>query len=212
MADGMWTRGERIVLRYRNRGRISWATPVRVVEDSPACVALYTAAETPQKRAMQLDGAPIPRALSYEERHALPWRLGDAVWRENAVLMLTRPGAAHSFWAFWRGADWVFLNWYVNLQAPLRRTSIGFDSEDHLLDVVVGPDRSWAWKDEDEFAAAQRIGRFTVDEAAAVRAAGEEAIRTIERRAWPLDAGWEAWRPDPAWATPSLRDGWDAGA
>ncbi|MGH2558391.1 MAG: DUF402 domain-containing protein [Thermomicrobiales bacterium] len=207
----MWTPGDAIVLRYRKRGCISWATPVRVIEDAPECVALYMAAETPRKRPVQLDGTPIPRSLPYEERHALPWRLGDTVWRETAVLMLTRPGAAHSFWAFWRGVDWSFRGWYVNLQAPLRRTAVGFDSEDHLLDVVVAPDLSWAWKDEDEFAAAQRIGRFSPDQATAIRTEGEAAIRAIERRAWPFDAGWESWRPDPSWAIPTLPAGWDAG-
>jgi uncharacterized protein len=205
----MWSYGDAIVLRYRNCGRISWVSPMIVVEDSPECVALFMAAETPQKRPVQLDGTPISRALSYEERHALLWRLGDAVWRENGVLMLTRPGAAQSFWAFWRNADWSFIGWYVNLQAPLTRTAVGFDSEDYLLDVVVAPDRSWRWKDEDEFADAQRIGRFTPAQAAAVRSEGEAAIRTIEDRGWPLNDGWEEWRPDPAWSLPTLLEGWD---
>jgi hypothetical protein len=205
----MWKPGDAIVLRYRRSGRISWATPVRVLEDSPECVALYTAVDTPQKRPVRLDGSPIPRSLSYEERHALPWRLGDGAWRENAMLSLTLPGAAHSFCAFWRGTDWSFRGWYVNLQSPLRRTAVGFDSEDHLLDVVVSLDLSWQWKDEDEFAAARRIGRFSSEEAAAVRAEGEAAIRTIERRAWPLGSGWESWRPDPAWVIPTLPADWD---
>jgi hypothetical protein len=206
----MWANGDPIVLRYRNRGRISTAMPVIVVEDAPEMVALYTAVDTPLKRRMQLDGTPFPRALSYEERQALPWRLGDSVWRENAMLTLIRPDAAHAFALFWRGVDWSFVGWYVDLQAPLTRTTVGFDSGDHVLDLVVAPDLSWRWKDEDEFADAQRLGRFTPSQAAAVRAEGETAIRTIEARAWPLNHGWETWRPDPAWPIPSLPHDWDA--
>lgn len=38
---------------------------------------------------------------------------------------------------------------YVNIEEPWQRTPIGFDSRDHLLDIVVTVDLStWHWKDE----------------------------------------------------------------
>jgi len=206
----LWALGERIALRYRDGGRLSWVEPVTVVEDTPACVALYLAMGTPLKLPVGRDGVPIPRTLPYEAREALPWRLGDGVWRDTSVLWLARPGAAHAIGIFWRGADWAFLGWYIDLQAPLRRTAVGFDTEDHLLDVVVAPDRSWRWKDEDELAAAVRLGRFTHAEAAAIRAEGEAVIGAVARRAWPFDAGWEHWRPDPRWSLSTMPAAWDS--
>jgi len=61
---------------------------------------------------------------------------------------------------------------------------------DHALDVLVEQDGTWRWKDEGDFAKAQRLGVFTPDEAALVRAEGE---RVIAARPWPT--GWEDWRP-----------------
>lgn len=72
-----------------------------------------------------------------------------------------------------------------------------------MLDILVEPDGTWRWKDEDEFAAAIEIGRFTLDEAAAIRAEGKRVIQRIESRAWPFDAGYEHWRPDPNWPIPA---------
>ena len=73
-----------------------------------------------------------------------------------------------------------------------------------MLDIVVPPDGLWYWKDEDEFAAAQRVGRFSAEQAAEIRAEGEAVVAAIEARSWPLDADWECWRPDPAWPIPEL--------
>ena len=41
---------------------------------------------------------------------------------------------------FWRDPDWELRNWYGNIQAPLKRTAIGFDTADYLLDVWIDPD------------------------------------------------------------------------
>lgn len=100
--------------------------------------------------------------------------------------------------------------WYVNLQDPLARTSIGFDTVDHALDVVVELDRSsWRWKDEDELAEAVEDGLFTPAEAADFRAWGERAVERILSSEPPFDRNWDGWRPDPGWGVPELPDGWD---
>ncbi len=205
----MWIPGDRIVLRARLMGRLAWVGPMIVVEDSPEYIALYLPVGTPIKIPVHLDGTRIPRAIPYEERFALQWRLGDGVWHSTARLMMTRPSDHHAFSAFWDGTDWSFLGWYVDLLAPLERTPIGFDTEDHVLDLLVAPDYSWKWKDEDEFAAAQQVGRFDKAQADAIRAEAERVIERIEARAWPLNAGWESWRPDTEWATPLLPPCWD---
>jgi protein associated with RNAse G/E len=40
------------------------------------------------------------------------------------------------------------LGWYVNLQCPFRRTEVGIEAMDLMLDVVVDPDGTWRWKDD----------------------------------------------------------------
>jgi hypothetical protein len=205
-----WRAGEVVALRHLNDGRVSYVWPMIVVADSEAAIALYIARGTPTRRRVLLDGRPLDRARAYSERWATPWRLGEGEWFGSSVLQLARPGEPRSYWAFFDARTWAFEGWYVNLQEPLRRTPIGFDTVDHVLDLVVAPDLStWRWKDEGELDDAVRVGRFTLAEAARIRRDGEAAVRAFEARAWPFDRGWEAWRPDPAWAVPELHEGWD---
>jgi hypothetical protein len=102
----------------------------------------------------------------------------------------------------WNDASDEFAGYYINLQAPLRRTPIGYDSFDHVLDIVVAPDRSWRWKDEDEFEEAIQLGLLTPNEAADIRAEGERVIADLPSL---LPTGWENWRPDPHWLVSALR-------
>ena len=98
----------------------------------------------------------------------------------------------------------------MNLQTPLVRTSVGFDTVEHLLDVTIPPDRSsWSWKDEDELAEAIAHGLFTEEDAAWFRYWGERAVEHVLLREPPFDEDWSAWRPDPAWEEPSLPPDWD---
>jgi predicted RNA-binding protein associated with RNAse of E/G family len=131
------------------------------------------------------------------------------VWTEHRVLILYHPGDAHSVWLFWRQGELTLRNWYINLEAPWRRSPVGFDTRDHTLDLIVAPDlRSWEWKDEDELAWAQEAGRFSAAEAQAIRVEGERVLERIRRRAPPFCDGWERWEPDPAWTVPTLPVAW----
>ncbi len=194
----MWSRGEAVLLRYVHHGRVSRVKPMSVVEDTSGRVALFIASGSPMKTRCGLDGVPLSRDLPYVERFALPWRLCDGVWSGLHVLMLTPVGAGHSFWAIW-DEEWAFQEWYVNLQLPLRRTRFGFDTADNVLDLVIERDLTWRWKDEHELAEAVRVGRFTPEEAEAVRAEGQRALAAFEARSWPFDRDWTMWRPDPVW-------------
>lgn len=205
----MWTMGDQVLLRHRWGGSFSWVEPVTVVEDSPACVALYLAMGTPIKRPVAPDGEPAPRASTLAVAGPATWHLGDGTWVEHSVLWLVRPGEAHAIGLFWRGPEREFVGWYGNLQAPLARTAVGFDTADHVLDVDIAPDRSWAWKDEDELAIVQASGLISPTEAGAIRAEGERVIAALEQNDWPFNAGWERWQPEPTWPIPTLPAGWD---
>jgi hypothetical protein len=132
-----------------------------------------------------------------------PFDHEEDTWRDNHALWLARLDEPYSLILFWDG-DWQFLCWYVQLQDPMTQSHVGFDTRDHLLDVVVEPDGSWAWKDEDELARAVELGLFDEAQADASRAI---ARRVLAERPWPT--GWEDWRPDPAWTAPRLPEGWD---
>jgi hypothetical protein len=144
----MWSSGDAVVFRWLPHGRVSRVWPMTVVEDAPDLVALFIRAGTATKTRVRPDGSPLDHSVPYAERFHAPWRLGEGRWHANEMLMLTRPRTAHAFWAFY-GEGGALDGWYVNLQAPLRRTQFGFDSEDHVLDIRVAPDLSWSWKDED---------------------------------------------------------------
>jgi uncharacterized protein len=78
-----------------------------------------------------------------------------------------------------------------------------------MLDVIVEPDRSWRWKDEDEFAALVAAGLIGAAEAARVRDEALRVTRGVEANAPPFNERWHDWRPDPTWPSPALPAGWD---
>lgn len=195
-----WERGEAAVSRFLWFGQVAAAKPVTVVEDTDDLVALYIAPGTRFKR---VGADPKVHALASRR-----WRLVDDVWTAR-TLVLTRPGAAHCILGFWPKDGGDLVTWYVNLEDPLRHSPLGFDGRDVFLDILIKPNGSWRWKDEDEFAQAQHLGLLSRSEAAAIRAEGERVIEDAESsNAWWLQ--WRAWTPDPFWQTPELLRGWDA--
>jgi uncharacterized protein DUF402 len=182
---GRWTPGETVLWRELWRGREYVSLPVRVVEDGPERVAVYLAEGTPF--------AFVPGAWPWGEH---PWEAIGS-WRGHGVLLVHNWGEANAVWHFWEGEERRFAGWYVNLQAPFRRRGRSFETQDHELDLVVEPDGTWRWKDEEELRQWVERGRFTAEEAAAIRAEGE---RVLDLAPWPT--GWEDWQPDPSWRIP----------
>ncbi len=195
--------GDAVALREIWRGRVWSAVPATVVEDRGDEQRLFVPARTARKSPRARDG----RWLRLPEPE---WSLADQTPEPaRAVLSFAFAGRAFAVMLFWDEA-WRPLTWYVNLQSPLRRTAAGFDYADHVLDVLVAPDRSsWEWKDEDELGEAVRLGLFTPEDARAFRVDGEAALRMLLEGRPPFDRGWTDWRPDPGWAPPELPPGWD---
>ena len=210
-AANHWTYGDVVALRFiRNRPADS-IVPVRVVADDPSHVALYLQPGSPRLIHATADGGALPRSIPFLERERLIGGLRDYVWTDRHVLMLQEPGRMSSIWYWWSEESWEFIGAYVNLQLPLVRTPVGFDTADYLLDVVIHPDMTWEWKDEDELAAAVAAGIVGPELARALRSEGERTIADLEVRRWPFDADFTAWRPDPAWTVPAMPVGWDTG-
>jgi hypothetical protein len=180
MSDSVW--------RDVHRGRVWRAQACRIVEETPESLALWIPAGAPGK--VPAGGLRIPEA---------EWEL-ESSSPSQSQLCLARPGRAHSIYLFWQPGG-ALEHWYVNFEQPLRRTPLGVDTFDEKLDLIVAPDGSYRWKDEDELEEAAALGLVDAD---AVRA---EAARVLEE--WPFPTGWEDWRPDPSWPIPQLPDGWD---
>lgn len=100
--------------------------------------------------------------------------------------------------------NWDFLGWYVNLQEPAVRTPLGFDTRDLWLDMLVAPDRSWRWKDEDEVERVVKTGVVKAETMDEARAEGLRVAESIANGAPPFVESWRTWRPNPDWRLPSL--------
>lgn len=123
-----------------------------------------------------------------------------------AVISTTQPVAVQHLWT---GPERSFACWYVNLQEPMRPTPIGLDNQDLELDIVIAPSGEWIVKDDELLDQRVAEGRWTPDEAAAIRAIGHLVIRdVIEPGAWWWDPAWATWTADPSLVAPRLPRGW----
>lgn len=192
----LWRPGAPVLIRYVWRNRVWYAEPVTVVEDTPDRIAVYLPAGTATKWTWidfargTLDG---PR---------------DHIWHSTDVVKIMEKAANHAVWARWAAGGRDFLGWYVDLQDPLYPVPGGLVTWDRSLDIVVAPDLSWRWKDEDHFARIQELGWISPTRASAVREEGERVIERIERRTRPFDEPWPLWRPKPTWSPLEVPGNW----
>jgi len=195
-----WAAGDAVVVREVWRDRVFQARPATVVRDDADLTMLLVPGAVRCGVPIAEDGA----ELRVPDR---PWRLEVRERNANPILSFAWPDTPYAILR-WSMPDGVTA-WYVNLQDPLRRTSIGFDTTDHALDAIVAVDGTWWWKDEDELAETVANGLFTAEDAGKFRADGERAVERILRGDPPFDRDWTSWRPDPRWPLPALPAGWD---
>ncbi|MEO3975993.1 DUF402 domain-containing protein [Streptomyces sp. CAU 1734] len=207
-----WSPGDQILWRYRCHAPdltghgIEICRPVTVVRDTDEVIAVWMAPGTECVKPVLADGTPV-HEQPLATRYTAPRTVVRDRWWGTGVLKLARPGEPWSVWLFW-DPGWQFKSWYVNLEEPRTRWAGGIDSEDHFLDISVFPDRQWVWRDEDEFAEAQRVGLIGPEKARRVRSAGQEALGVIQEWGSPFRDDWQRWRPDPAWPVPELPADW----
>jgi len=201
-----WPTDTEVLWRYQRPGSSTESLrPMRVVRDDGDGLVAWLAPGTPVLRPVLRDGADL-RSVPLEERfdvarHGRATRLDT--WQGQGILKVAPTGVPWSVWLFWRD-DWSFDCWYVNLEHVHVRTADTVVTQDHVLDLVVRPDRRVERKDEDELEVAVAAGRFTCAEADAYRDDARAAEDVVRRWGPPFRDGWEHWRPDPAWPVPSL--------
>lgn len=198
-----WSFGNHVIFRQIWLGRIWAAIPATVIEDSLETIAVYVAPGT------KFIGPSCKRQEYLAVAASGQWDLMDYEWTGQHHVWASVPGEAYSVWTIWSDPGWSHLNWKVNPESPIKRTAIGFDTTDHVLDVVIGADlNSWAWKDEDEFEEAIKLRLFTSIDSERIR---QEALRgtreaLTNRREQLLR--WAAWRPPAEWELPVLGRQW----
>lgn len=204
--------GDVVTYRWRRKQPFDVVLPMRVVADREDVTILYTAVGTPMKAEATADGRVMSRDLApFVERQSLVGGYVDWTWTKNHSLMFAFPDSLAAILLFFREETWEFNYYYVNMQAILTRTDVGFDSADYMLDIVVQPDFSWEWKDLDEFADARRHEFLPGDLLDRIQSEADATIPQIESRGFPFDAGYETWRPDPTWDVPELPANWAQG-
>jgi len=130
--------------------------------------------------------------------------LANAIWRgPNDSIRLAIPGESYSVIPSW-DQERRLRFWYINLEHPLRRTAIGFDFFDQILDIIASPDIStWQWKDEDELSEARIVGLISDQEFHEIKSNGTKAVEFLQGGHSPFLA-WERWLPDSQWSIPQL--------
>ena len=205
-----WHMGDHILVRECLRNEIWSVKPVTVVGDSSSLIAYYMAEGTAWKQPKaRTGGRPSPRDLLPGSQ----FQLVDDTWTGDSCLYLVEPGANVATLLFFVPPEQSLRCWYINLQAPLRRTALGFDYLDEILDLVVEPDKSaWRWKDEDELAEAVRLRIFTQARADDLHKAGQATLQNLMDGRPPFDRDWAAWRAPSGWAIPQLGPKWNESA
>lgn len=195
--------GDAILWRY---GR--YIETARVIRDDERGLVVWIASGSARLESVPADGRGT-RDVPLEERFSVPWVTRESTWRGQGIVRVAPTGKPWSVW-FFRNPDGTPAGAYVNIELPHLRVAgqlPGVFTRDLVLDLMIdfehqGSEDIWL-KDADELDAAVVQGRFTSEQADAVRALTEHACREfVDHGSWPLDEGWDRWMPDAAMDVP----------
>ncbi|GIH09106.1 hypothetical protein Rhe02_71730 [Rhizocola hellebori] len=198
--DVIFTPGEIVYLRHLQHQTIAGLFPMRAIQHDAEGLLMFGAEGDHFWFPLMPDGREIRQTpLAEWVRAEKP--LGVTV-RNHSLLSWHPAGADWSLRFFFRGGR--FTSWYANLELPValwRDTELaGADTVDWDLDVVIRPDRSWRWKDEEEFAARlTEPEHYWVGSEQRVRDAGRQVIKLAEAGVFPFDGTWCDFQPSPHW-------------
>lgn len=199
-----WAPGDHIEVRLvRPTGEVLARLPQTVVEDRGDRIVGWLAEGT-EVQWWALEDGSDPRSLPPTERFSASIVSARRVWTGTNVLRVLPVDDGYSVLHFW-DADRTFLSWYINFERPKRRRPFGLETVDLVLDLVVLPDRTHYWKDEDEILPAIEAGWLTNEEVEHARCIGECIVSDFDT--WLEGIGdWRFFRPDPGWPVPPLSD------
>jgi predicted RNA-binding protein associated with RNAse of E/G family len=131
------------------------------------------------------------------------WELAHWAWQSNICLRQVVGDRWFAVTAFFEYQEHRFKYWYVDFEKAPMRTRSGIDTRDLFLDLVVLPDFSYRWKDEEEYDRALKLGLLSDHERREVESARAEALESIQAHTL-MRGHWDNWRLDESWALPAL--------
>lgn len=201
-----WRHGERVVIRSVLGSELIRAMPAIVLNDTKDRTDLFVPVGTKylHRNRKRVDGEIVfgPSGPLREDWAELQVHTLDQV-------MIFYSSRRYSIWMRWNHGSGRFEGWYVDLQTPPRRTAIGFDTQDNDLDIVVDPDLSWKWKDQNDVDAMVKHRVWTPDDAELLLEDGRRAIQLIESRSDPFSEAWMDYVPDTALEPATLPPSWN---
>ncbi len=220
MGEKCWQPGDTVIVRYPPEERMALAYrlktgevipnamgwPHLVLRDTSDLVALYMP-EGAQLRRWNVEGVRFRQPLRLS--HGASVRLLFPGRRYEVTMFYdTGTGAAPWVESLFPGGKGPFYGWKVDMTSPFYRTEAGFDVIDEVLDIVVNPDRSFRWKDQDELAQLTALGIYTESDAEELHQIGLEVIELILAGKPPFDDEWVNWRPPTGWRLGVEPVGW----
>jgi hypothetical protein len=176
--------GDQVVLREVLRGKVWTARPVTVLRDAIDAIVVLLRVGT----SYDYPSGVQPSRLAEREWVSGEWELTTRRWYGHDIVRITAPGQP---WDVWWPAPHTKADWYVNFQEPLRRTPQGFDTLDHVLDLVVSRDlKECRWKDVEDFQRAQQLGILSADQAASIQREANKLVEQLAAGDVPWDTSW----------------------
>jgi len=204
----MWKYGDVIAWRGIFNNRVWHVQPTIVVKDSPdeLVLTLLSGTECIAEESYPNGKKQGKRWWDFKNTD---WNLAKYTWKTNRLLIVLDAKAYYSTMFFWNDKRNEFMCYYINFQLPYKRNYDGIDTLDLDLDIVINPDFSIEWKDEDDYQRAIDHGLIIPEWARGINSAKPEIFDKLEKRLYPFDGSWLDWKPDPAWSPPKLPENWD---
>ncbi len=183
--------GDTCIRREVCRGQPWSAMATNVIEDRADLLAVHV---------------PIGARFGFVDDHPLGihfWRNATG-WSGQDIVMAQRPGERYSIWFFGEVA-------YINLQDPLSRISVGFDTFDHELDIIALLDGTWSLKDDEQLEASVETGRFDANQIDEIRHEGARIGAILDNgNTWWTQPGadFRHWTAPASFLIPALPLDW----
>ena len=180
-------------MRFFHAGVVAFAWPVEpVASGTDATVVGLTAGSV----GLVPIGYPGDSGLLDEQALRGEFDHVPRTWESTNCLHVFQPNQWWGTRLMWDAATGEFLCWYVDFLTPVQVHGSFVDSRDLSLDIVVLPDGTIIWKDEDRYAHKIDIGLINDNERAHVEVARDHAVAAIEDHRFPFDGSHLDWQPD----------------
>lgn len=181
-----------------------FAQPVTVVRDDPDGLVVWLSCGSPVLRAARADGRAKRDDPSTMFTTDLVQERGTHAICDQ--LRIAPTGQPWSVWVLFAEGSGEFAGWYVNLEEPHERDDRTVYTSDHVLDLVIAPDRTLCRKDQDELVLAVAQGVFSDAVAASIEDDAARVEALVADWGPPFCEGWEDFRPDSGWPVPPLTE------